>query len=287
MTTGSLLAHQVRGPREDPEKGTAEPLLILNGGLMTYAAWEPLSARLEKRHRLILCDLRGQLLSPGEVPAELEGNVADLTALLDHLGVDSTHVLGASYGGLVGVLMAALEPERVRSLIAVTVADHSDEAMRSENHLWRRLLTSATDEESRGRFHERLVEGVYSEGFKARVGKALAARRAEVAAMPESWWQGLRGVFDAVAPVDLRPHLAAVRAPTLVVVAADDRMIPVERSLALAAGIAGAETRIHDTSGHALVAEDPAWLAEVTLDFLARHAAAGRPAAAAGDPTPV
>ena len=280
MTTGGLLAHEVRGP----EDGTGEPLLILNGGLMTYAAWEPLSTRLERHHELILCDLRGQLLSPGEVPAELEGNLADLTALLDHLGVDSTHVLGASYGGLIGVLLAALEPERVRSLIAVTVADHSDEEMRSENHLWRRLLTSATDEESRGRFHERLVEGVYSEGFKARVGKALAARRAEVAAMPESWWEGLRGVFDAVAPVDLRPHLADVRAPTLVVIAADDRMIPAERSMAVAAGIAGAETRIHQTSGHALVAEDPAWLAEASLDFLARHANSPEGRAAAAKP---
>lgn len=278
MTTGDLLAHKV--------EGEGEPLLLLNGGLMTYATWEPMSTRFKRHHRLILCDLRGQLLSPGEVSADLADNVADLTGLLDHLEIGSTHVLGASYGGEIAVLMAALAPDRVRSLVAVTAADHADEAMRRENLEWRRLLESATDEEGRRLFHQRLAEAAYSEGFRARVGKALEARRGEVSAFPESWWRGLRGIFDAVAPVDLRPHLAAVRAPTLVVVAADDRMIPNERSLALAAGIAGAETQIHASSGHALVAEDPAWLAEVSLDFFARHADVSGGRAAAPDPTP-
>ncbi len=283
MTTTGLLAHKVEGPRDG---GTGEPLLLLNGGLMTYAAWQPLSTRLERHHRLILCDLRGQLLSPGDVPAELEGNLADLTALLDHLEIESTHVLGASYGGEIAVLLAALAPDRVRSLVAVTAADYADEQMRRVSDEWRALLAAATDEESRGRFHERLVAGVYSDGFRRRFGEQLAARRSQVAAMPESWWSGVRGIFEAVAPVDLRPHLGAVRAPTLVVVAAHDGMIPTERSLALAAAIPGAETRIHETSGHALVAEDPAWLAEVSLDFLARHALGPKGRAAADERSP-
>ena len=279
--TGEPLAHRVAGP----EEGAGEPLLLLNGGLMTYAAWEPLSSRLAKRHQLILCDLRGQLLSPGEPPADLAGNVADLTALLDHLGIESTHVLGASYGGEIGLLLAALAPERVRSLVAVTVADHADETMRETSREWRDLLAGATDAESRADFHRRLVGTVYSPAFLDRFGGELAARAAQVAAMPDAWWRGLVGIFDAVADLDLRRHLPAVRCPTLVVVAGEDQLMPAGRSLALAAAIADAETRIHETSGHALVAEDPRWLARVALDFLARHASPERQAAAP-DPTP-
>ena len=88
MTGAGLLTHAVRGE--------GEPLLLLNGGMMTYASWEPLSTRLAESYRLVLCDLRGQLLSPGSAPAELADNVADLTALLDHLEIDSAHVLGTS-----------------------------------------------------------------------------------------------------------------------------------------------------------------------------------------------
>lgn len=272
MKADEILAHRL--------DGEGEPLLLLNGGLMTYAAWEPLSSRLRKHHRLILCDLRGQLLSPGEAPADLAGNVADLTALLDHLGIESTHVLGASYGGEISLLLAALAPERVRSLVAVTVADCADEAMQQDSAEWRELLSAATDLESRGRFHQRLVESVYSGAFRDRFGEELMARGSLVAAMPDGWWNDLEGIFDAVASLDLRLQLAAIRCPTLIVMAGEDRLMPAGRSLALAAAVAGAETRLHETSGHALVAEDPKWLAEVSLAFIARHARQGEAAAA-------
>jgi 3-oxoadipate enol-lactonase len=268
-----LLAHRV--------EGEGEPLLLLNGGLMSYAAWGPLADLLHRRHRLILCDLRGQLLSPGPAPSELADNVGDLTTLLDHLEIESAHVLGASYGGEIALLMAALAPERVRSLVAVTVTDYADEAMRQESREWRELLADADDAESRGRFHQRLVEAVYSPGFLERHGAELAARGGQVVALPARWWENLRGIFAAVASLDVRPYLAAIRCPTLIVAAAADRLMPTGRTLALAAAIAGAEARIHETSGHALVAEDPAWLARVSLDFLARHARA-----AANEPTP-
>jgi hypothetical protein len=49
-------------------------------------------------------------------------------------------------------------------------------------------------------------------------------------------------------------------------------VLPPERSYALAEAISGAELVEHPTSGHALVAEDPAWLAEVYLSFLRRLA---------------
>ncbi len=272
--TAELLAHVVEDPDEGPHQaeGRAEPLLLLNGGLMTYAAWEPLATRLRQRHRLVRCDLRGQLLSPGAAPASLAANVADLTALLDHLGVESTHVLGASYGGEISLLLAALAPERVRSLVAVTVADHADEMMARDGVEWRRLLAAAVDAESRARFYRRLVEAVYSDGFRERFGDELAARGGQMATLPEGWWANLTTIFDAVATLDVRPWLGAIRCPTLVVGAGEDRLMPTERTLAVAAAVAGAETRMHETSGHALVAEDPRWLARVALDFLARHA---------------
>ncbi|NNC73978.1 MAG: alpha/beta fold hydrolase, partial [Acidimicrobiia bacterium] len=116
-----LLAHRV--------EGEGRPLLLLNGGMMTYASWEPVATRLRGSRRLILCDLRGQLLSPGPVPPDLADNVRDLTALLDHLGIESADVMGTSYGGEIGLLMAAMVPERVDSLVAVTVSDYATEAI--------------------------------------------------------------------------------------------------------------------------------------------------------------
>ncbi len=263
--SAELLAHKV--------EGDGEPLLLLNGGLMTYAAWEPVSSRLAKSHRLILNDLRGQLLSPGPAPAKLSDNVEELTALLDHLEIESAHVLGTSYGGEVGVLFAASRPERVRSLIAVTVTDHATPSIWRGIEDLRVLAAEALSGGDRGRLHDRVVEEVYSASFRAKYAEELAGRRAQVAALPDVWFEGIEGILAAMETLDLRPHLSAIRCPTLVVIAAGDEVIPPERSVALASAIRGAQTRVHETSGHALVAEDPSWLSAVCLEFLERMSA--------------
>ena len=88
--------------------------------------------------------------------------------------------------------------------------------------------------------------------------------------LPESWYRGLFGILRAVERFDLSDRLGDVRCPTLVVIAGDDRIMPRERSEAVAEGIDGAETVIHPTSGHALVVEDPGWLAAIATGFLDR-----------------
>lgn len=263
MMNSEILAHRL--------EGEGEPLLILNGGLMTYAAWQPVSSQLAGGYRLVLNDLRGQLLSPGKAPPNLVENVGDLEALLDHLGIESTHVLGTSYGGEIGLFFAALRPERVRSLIAVTVADYATESIWLGVEDLRLLVEEALAGGDKGRLHDRVVEEVYSAEYRSKNAEELAKRREQVASLPESWFEGLMGILAATENLDVRPYLPAIRCPTLIVIAGEDQVFPRERSKALAAAIHGAEVRIHETSGHALVAEEPLWLAEASLEFLARH----------------
>src|SRR5205814_415494 len=59
----------------------------------------------------------------------LAGHVAEVAALLDTLGIERAHVLGTSFGGEVAVYLAALRPERVASLVAVTAVDRFPEEM--------------------------------------------------------------------------------------------------------------------------------------------------------------
>jgi pimeloyl-ACP methyl ester carboxylesterase len=47
-------------------------VLLLNGGLMTIASWEPVAAGLRKSWKVVGCDFRGQLRSSGEPPPDLE-----------------------------------------------------------------------------------------------------------------------------------------------------------------------------------------------------------------------
>lgn len=268
MSGSDVLGHAILGPE------SGEPVLLLNGGMMSYPAWGPITERLEESFRVLGCDFRGQLLSPGPPPATLDGHVDDVVRLLDDLDAPPQHVLGTSFGAAVGLLLAARHPEHVRSLALVTATDRVDEALRSGTEEMREAVAEVLAGEGKDRFLELVVSEVYSQGFRTRHATALAGRRERFDRLPRSWFEGLDGLLAALQGEAELSSLAGaparVACPTLVVLAGDDRVIANERSRALAAAIPGAELIEHPTSGHALVAEDPEWLAGVYLGYLGR-----------------
>lgn len=254
--TDRLLAHRAWGT--PAEAGSSAAVLLLNGGMMTYDSWQPVVEGLGRP--CLGCDFRGQLLSPGPAPTDLEGHLDDLVRLLDHIRPGPLDVIGTSFGGEVAVLLAALHPRRVRALALVTAADRTPASMpasveRLRGHV-RRILKGGDS----GPFHDELVREVYSESFLLRHAETLRKRRGQD--LPAAWFEGLLGILQAVERFDLRPYLGAIRCPTLVVGAENDSVMPRPRVEALARGIAGAELAMHPSSGHALASEDPAWLAE-------------------------
>jgi pimeloyl-ACP methyl ester carboxylesterase len=260
---GELLTHRF--------EGEGEVVLLLNGGMMTMSAWEPVASGLQQHCRLLLCDLRGQLLTPGESHHELAGHVEDVVRLLDELELPAVHVLGTSFGAEVGLLLAATHPDRVRSLAAVTATDYGGPGMMQGIADLRRLLGDVLAGGERRKFFDRLMMAAYSEGYRRERWDELEARGAAVDRLPESWFIGLKGILACIDGLDLRDQLGLIRCPTLVVIAAQDGIMMPERSRGLAAAIDDSEVVEHPTSGHALVAEEPAWLAEQYLSFFRRN----------------
>jgi 3-oxoadipate enol-lactonase len=260
MTGTGLLSHRLTGE--------GETLLFLNGGMMTYHSWAPITAALAGRYRTLGCDFRGQLLSPGDPPRSFDGHAEDVIRLLDGLGIDKVHVIGASFGGEVGVLLAATRPERVRSLIAITAGDMSTPLLQEGSRRIRDVCRAAIEGGDGGLLHDLLVEEAFSKEWAAAHREELAARRAQVAGLPSAWFEGVAGLVDCLEDFDFRPQLGRIGCPTLVVIAGQDRIIEGARSHALGEAIAGARVIVFENSGHALVAEDPAGLAKVCGEFL-------------------
>jgi len=265
-----LLGHQFFG--EDAEGAERNAVvLLLNGGMMTYRAWAPVVEGLLDRYRVLGCDFRGQLMSPGLGHPRLETHAEDVLALLDALQLEAVHVLGTSFGGEVALLLAARYPERVRTLAVVTAADRTPPGMAEASRRAKVLVQQAAEGGDAGPFHDTLLEDVYSRQYREAHREQLAAHRQQT--LPAAWYRGLLGILTSIEDFDLTPSLGAIHCPTLVVHAAQDAVMPTERVEALAAGIAGAELRVHPTSGHVLVVEDPAWLVRQYRAFLARAAA--------------
>ena len=100
------------------ERGDGPPLLLVHGVMISGEMFEPVLDALAARHRVIVPDLRGHGRSRSlPPPYTVKQHPADLTRLLDRLGVTSADVLGYSQGGAVAQQLALDHPGRCRRLV--------------------------------------------------------------------------------------------------------------------------------------------------------------------------
>ncbi|MBJ30795.1 MAG: hypothetical protein CL466_05165 [Acidimicrobiaceae bacterium] len=116
--------------------GDGPPLLLLHPNGFCAGVYDPIARRLVDRYRVVGVDLRGHGASDDVVDEMLLGNDAlglDVLAVADAVGLDRFAVAGVSWGGAVGIEVAAVAPERVSALVlceAVVI----DATTREEQH---------------------------------------------------------------------------------------------------------------------------------------------------------
>ncbi|MDX2437895.1 MAG: alpha/beta fold hydrolase [Acidobacteriota bacterium] len=235
---------------------------------MTAVSWQAVARPLAETFRVIRCDFRGQLMTPGEPPRDVAEHADDLATLLDHLGLHSVHVVGTSFGGVVGTLFAARHPDRARSLITIASADGFDDVMADEVGRWRQGCVEALEGDDRGALSDTLEPVVYSPRWVAAHAAERSQRRTQIAALPDAWFEGLIGLLDSAHSLRLRDELVEITAPTLVIAAELDGFVPLDRARGLANAISGARFEIIEGAGHAVVVEQPQAIVDLCVAFL-------------------
>jgi pimeloyl-ACP methyl ester carboxylesterase len=106
-------------------RGDGPPVLLLHGWPDDHHLWDAQVAALNGAgFRTIAPDLRG--FGESAKPDGIEGYalpvlLADVVGLLDALGVERAHVVGHDWGAAISWLLAAIAPERVDRLVAMSV----------------------------------------------------------------------------------------------------------------------------------------------------------------------
>jgi pimeloyl-ACP methyl ester carboxylesterase len=177
---------------------------------------------------------------------------ADAVGLLDALGLDSAHVVGASMGGFIAQTIAIEHPERVRTLTSI-MSTTGDSSVGQPHAEVMRLFaapppTTRVEVVQRGLDTFRIIG---SPGFAPDLeGIADRAGRAYDRAFDPL---GLaRQAVAVLASGDRTPRLRSLAVPTLVIHGAADPMIDVSGGRATAAAIPGAELVVIDGMGHDL-----------------------------------
>src|SRR5690242_8469772 len=82
-------------------QGCGHPLVLIHGGYMDRRMWDDQFHAFAKQYRVIRYDVRG--FGKSELPGVPYADRQDLYALLKHLGVEKTYLLGLSLGGMIAL----------------------------------------------------------------------------------------------------------------------------------------------------------------------------------------
>jgi pimeloyl-ACP methyl ester carboxylesterase len=102
--------------------GRGDPVVLLHGWPQHWYAWRSVIPRLAEHHRVVAPDLRGFGWSEIAWQGFDKENMADdVIRLLDAMGLRRVRVVGHDWGGWIGFMLALRHPERVESLVAMSV----------------------------------------------------------------------------------------------------------------------------------------------------------------------
>ncbi len=203
-------------------------------------------------------DLRATLLRmavglPVQAPYDLADMADDARAVLDQLGIEKAHVLGASMGGMIAQTLALRAPERVRSLTSIMSSTGDRRfALSARPAAMKALLGPAprTKQET----VERMLRVYRAIGSRThRPDEAvivdIAERSFERGANPQGFARHLAAIC---ASGSRRALLPSLRVPTLVVHGTQDPLIPVAAGRATARLIPNARLLELGDMGHDL-----------------------------------
>jgi pimeloyl-ACP methyl ester carboxylesterase len=101
------------------EQGRGAPVVFVHGAVGDLRFWEPQRDTFSKRYRFISYSYRYHGTAPWPDEGKqysAETHAADLVAFISGLKAGPVHLVGLSYGGLLGAIVATRHPELIRSL---------------------------------------------------------------------------------------------------------------------------------------------------------------------------
>ena len=248
--------------------GQGDPLLMIQGWGMDISGWQNIIYPLSKVFQVIVFDNRGtgrSEVTPGDYTTRQLAD--DAAALLDHLKIESAHVLGWSMGGMIAQELALAYPDKVNRLILSASSARVNE--KSSFIAWANIEAIARGE----------LETAVNWQLSLCFSNALLANEALLAEVKHRTLNppypvtldGLISQYAAVVSHDRRRQLGSITSPTLVLGAREDGIIDMGQVEALAREIPNSQLRMLP-GAHMYHIEYPHTFAEALIKFVGEKA---------------
>jgi pimeloyl-ACP methyl ester carboxylesterase len=229
--------------------GEGSPLVLLHGAFGGAQIFEAQIATFSARYRVFVPEQRGRARTPDQPgPISYQTLTDDVVAFIESVVGGSTHIVGASDGGIVGVMLAIQRPDLVSRLVVIGANFHRDGLMPGaawsslgpDDDAWKTARQRYADSSPDGPDHWPVV-----------FGKLQRMWREE--------------------PTLTTDDLSRIGAPVLVMVG-DDDAITFEHTVAMYEAIPEAQLAVIPGASHVPFLEKPALVDQVILGFLEESA---------------
>jgi len=277
--------YTIVGEGEEPGKA---PLLLLHGGPGgAHDYMESMGELARGGRRVIMYDQLGCGKSPVQSNPDMwtvELFVEEVDVVRQALGLERLHILGQSWGGMLGMEYALTQPEGVESLIICDSPGRMDlwveEANRLRAELPPEVQATLLKHEQDGTTDDPAYEEaclVFYNRHVCRVPWSDSVSRS-FAQMPNEVYMTMNGPseFHCIGTLrtwDVTPRLGEITIPTLVISGRYDEATP-KISKEVSDAIPGAEWVLFEESSHMPHEEEPERFRQVVGDFLAQTEAA-------------
>lgn len=231
-----------------------------------WFSWIPYLARF---YRVVRMDLRGHGESPVDfdpaTQSTLEGYIGDLMALLDTLELGAVHYCGESFGGILGMVLAAEYPERVRTLtlVASPVYQNAQAAFSAG--------FPTREEALRTLGTRKWAEAIYGAPGFFPPGTDPRLREWYVSEIAKSDAEVLCGLCGLLRHANAKPYLPRIEAPVLGLYPTSGALTGSEQEELLKEGIRDFRLIHLPTSSHAVLTLEPEVCAVHLLRFVREH----------------
>ena len=242
---------------------TPEAVLMVHGNHEGGIAWYGWVPQLARHYKVVRPDTRGFADStpmPREFPWSLDVVIADFVQLMDSLGIDRFHLVGAKIGGTIARAFAARRPDRVRTLTVV-----------------------GSPVPRRGDGKKALIGGIEKDGIEGRARKGMSNRLGSKFP-PEAveWWIKFMGrtplstelgFANAINFADISADIPNIKCPMLVITTEGSSLASIEQTRAWQEQVPGSELLVLPGDSYHAAVTDPDRCAQATLDFIKRRSA--------------
>ena len=197
--------------------GEGNPVVLLNGIMMSTASWAPFLPNLNKSCKVILVDLldMGTSDDMGDREQYLQALQADmLSELITFLGYEKVSIMGISYGGEVAIQFAIYHKEQLARLMLFNTAAYTSDRLYAVGEGW----NIAGDLRNGEMYYNATIPYFYSLQYYDGNKQWMESRKATLVNLfsQEKFLERMKRLVKSTETYDVRDRLCEIEAPTLI-----------------------------------------------------------------------